>query len=62
MVGMGRGGWGWEGCLDAARLNHGGTNGKHGKKYMAAAAKVDIDKVYPLSEAFKLVKETSITN
>ena len=34
---------------------------KHGKKYMAAAAKVDIDKVYPLSEAFKLVKETSIT-
>src|SRR5512136_2929383 len=34
---------------------------KHGKKYMAAAAKVDSDKIYPLNEAFKLVKETSIT-
>ena len=34
---------------------------KHGKKYMAAAAKVDIDKVYSSREAMKLVKETTIT-
>lgn len=34
---------------------------KHGKKYMAAAAKVDIDKFYDPREAVKLVKETSYT-
>jgi large subunit ribosomal protein L1 len=34
---------------------------KHGKKYMAAAAKVDIDKVYSAREAITLAKETSIT-
>ena len=34
---------------------------KHGKKYTAAAAKVDIDKVYTAKEAVTLAKETSIT-
>jgi large subunit ribosomal protein L1 len=34
---------------------------KHGKKYMAALAKVDLDKFYGPKEAVKLVKETSIT-
>jgi large subunit ribosomal protein L1 len=34
---------------------------KHGKKYMAAAAKVDLDKFYAPSEAVKLVKDTSYT-
>lgn len=34
---------------------------KHGKKYKAAAAKVDIDKVYSSREAVGLAKETSIT-
>ena len=34
---------------------------KHGKKYTAAAAKVDIDKVYSAKEAITLAKETSIT-
>ena len=34
---------------------------KHGKKYMAAAAKVDLDKFYDPGEAVKLVKETSFT-
>ncbi len=34
---------------------------KHGKKYTAAAAKVDIDKIYTAQEALTLVKETSIT-
>ena len=34
---------------------------KHGKKYTAAAAKVEIDKVYPAREAVTLAKETSIT-
>lgn len=34
---------------------------KHGKKYNAAAAKVDIDKVYSAKEAVALAKETSIT-
>jgi large subunit ribosomal protein L1 len=34
---------------------------KHGKKYKAAAAKVDIDKVYTAREAVALAKETSIT-
>ena len=34
---------------------------KHGKKYTAAAAKVDIDKVYSAREAVALAKETSIT-
>jgi len=34
---------------------------KHGKKYTAALAKVDIDKVYTSREAVELAKETSIT-
>jgi len=34
---------------------------KHGKKYKAAAAKVDIDKVYTAREAVALARETSIT-
>jgi large subunit ribosomal protein L1 len=34
---------------------------KHGKKYLAALAKVDIDKVYSAREAIALAKETSIT-
>jgi large subunit ribosomal protein L1 len=34
---------------------------KHGKKYKAALAKVDIDKLYPSREAVTLAKETSIT-
>jgi large subunit ribosomal protein L1 len=34
---------------------------KHGKKYLAALAKVDIDKNYDPHEAVKLVKETSYT-
>jgi large subunit ribosomal protein L1 len=34
---------------------------KHGKKYLAALAKVDIDKNYDPREAVKLVKETSYT-
>jgi large subunit ribosomal protein L1 len=35
---------------------------KHGKKYLAAAAKVDLNKFYPPDEAVKLVKETTYTN
>jgi large subunit ribosomal protein L1 len=34
---------------------------KHGKKYMAAVAKLDLDKYYSPAEAIKLVKETSYT-
>ena len=34
---------------------------KHGKKYLAALAKVDIDKIYAAKEAVALAKETSIT-
>jgi large subunit ribosomal protein L1 len=34
---------------------------KHGKKYLAAAAKVDHDREYNPQEAIALVKETSIT-
>lgn len=34
---------------------------KHGKKYLAAAAKVDPNKAYAPTEALALVKETSIT-
>lgn len=34
---------------------------KQGKKYRAAAAKVDRDKQYPLLDACKLVKETTFT-
>lgn len=34
---------------------------KHGKKYRAAAAKVEAGKEYSLAEAIKLVKETSYT-
>lgn len=32
---------------------------KHGKKYMAAAAKIDLEKFYQPDEALKLVKETA---
>ena len=34
---------------------------KHGKKYTAALAKVDIDKIYSAKDAVALAKETSIT-
>lgn len=34
---------------------------KHGKKYLAALAKVDIDQLYSPAEAINLVKETSVT-
>jgi large subunit ribosomal protein L1 len=34
---------------------------KHGKKYTAALAKVDIDKIYTAAEAVALAKETSFT-
>ena len=34
---------------------------KHGKKYLAAAAKVADDRLYPPDEAVKLIKETSFT-
>ncbi|MBL8051135.1 MAG: 50S ribosomal protein L1 [Anaerolineales bacterium] len=34
---------------------------KHGKKYLAALAKVDLDKEYSAREAVALAKETSIT-
>ncbi len=34
---------------------------RHGKKYLAAAAKVDLNKFYNPTEAVKLVKETSYT-
>jgi large subunit ribosomal protein L1 len=34
---------------------------KHGKKYLAAAAKVDPEKLYTPSEGVKLAKDTSIT-
>jgi len=34
---------------------------KHGKKYKAALAKVDIDKEYTVREAISLAKETSVT-
>ena len=34
---------------------------KHGKKYLAAAAKVDIDKLYEPRAAMALAKDTSIT-
>jgi len=34
---------------------------KHGKKYMAALAKVDEDKLYNSREAVVLAKETSVT-
>jgi large subunit ribosomal protein L1 len=34
---------------------------KHGKKYTAALAKVDIDKIYSAREAVALAKETSFT-
>lgn len=33
----------------------------HGKKYRAAATKIDKEKTYSLAEAVKLVKETSVT-
>jgi len=34
---------------------------KHGKKYMAALAKVDLEKLYSPSEAMELAKETAAT-
>lgn len=34
---------------------------KRSKRYLAAKAKVDINKYYPLKEAIKLVKETSLS-
>ena len=34
---------------------------KHGKKYKAALAKVDLEKEYSVREAIALAKETSIT-
>ena len=34
---------------------------KHGKKYIAALAKVDLDKEYAPRDAVALAKETSIT-
>jgi large subunit ribosomal protein L1 len=44
------------------RLHHEGViMAKQGKKYLAAAAKVDVDKFYEPLEAVKLVKETSYT-
>ncbi|MFZ5809265.1 MAG: 50S ribosomal protein L1 [Chloroflexota bacterium] len=35
---------------------------KHGKKYLAAAAKINREQAYPPQEAIELVKETSTTN
>ena len=35
---------------------------KHGKKYLAAAAKIDNEKMYTSREALELAKETSTTN
>ncbi len=35
---------------------------KHGKKYLAAAAKIDNEKLYSSLEALELAKETSTTN
>ena len=34
---------------------------KHGKKYMAAAAKINADQLYMPADAMKLAKETSFT-
>lgn len=34
---------------------------KHGKKYTAAAAKVDVDKIYSSREAMAIAKDTTIT-
>jgi large subunit ribosomal protein L1 len=34
---------------------------KHGKKYKAAAAKIEVQRVYPAREAVALARETSIT-
>ena len=35
---------------------------KHGKKYLAANSKVQLDRLYPPREAIKLVKETAYTS
>lgn len=35
---------------------------KHGKKYVEASKKIEKNKLYSLSDAIKLVKETSVTN
>ncbi len=46
-----------------ARLHHKGEiMSKHGKKYLAAQAKVDLNNNYPPREAIALAKETSYTN
>ncbi|MEK7528033.1 MAG: hypothetical protein AAB574_03395 [Patescibacteria group bacterium] len=37
------------------------SGGKHGKKYLEARKKYDINKLYPLKEAVTLVKSTSIS-
>ena len=37
------------------------TAKKRSKRYLAAKAKIDINKYYPLKEAVKLVKETSLS-
>jgi len=37
------------------------SGGKHGKKYLEARKKYDINKLYPLKEAVALVKSTSIS-
>ena len=34
---------------------------KHGKKYVEASKNIDKNKLYSLSDAIKLVKETSVT-
>ena len=50
------------GGLINARLHHEGEiMAKHGKKYLAALAKIDTDKYYDPLEAVNLVKETSYT-
>jgi len=51
----------WEG--QPARQDHQGEKmSKHGKKYLAAAAKVDPARAYEPREALALVKETSTTS
>jgi large subunit ribosomal protein L1 len=48
--------------VEFTRLHHEGEYmAKHGKKYLAALAKVDVDRWYTPEEAVALVKETSIT-
>jgi large subunit ribosomal protein L1 len=48
--------------VESTRLHHEGEYmAKHGKKYLAALAKVDVDHWYTPEEAVALVKETSYT-